>query len=115
MVNVSQSRVEPEVNGDTPILTVSVAQRIIDRVSAGLSLSVSVTTTTAEVLASTEPHRVGERSAVAAAILKGLAPGLGDAGKLLAYADRTVGVIVLHGADPESPVLQVAPLCANIG
>lgn len=114
MANMSRLTAAPNVTGGEPILTIPVAQRIIDRVSAGLSLSVSVTTTTAEVLASTEPDLVGAQSPVAAALLAGVVSAPGAAGRLLAYADRTVGAIVLHEADPESPVLQVARTLAEL-
>lgn len=98
----------------TPILSRPVAERIIDRVSAGLNLAVSVADSTARVLASTERHRVGEQSPAAAALLAGAAPDGGDAGRPLAYADRTVGAIVLHSTSPDSPVLQVASTLAEL-
>jgi carbohydrate diacid regulator len=110
-----QPSAQAQVPSDTTsILSQLVAQRIIDRVSAGLSLPLSVTDTTARVLASTEPHFISMRLPSAAALLAGAAPGASDAGKLLAHADRTVGVIVLHGAEAESQVLQVARTLAEL-
>jgi carbohydrate diacid regulator len=109
-----QPSAQAHVTNDTSILSQLVAQRIIDRVSAGLSLPLSVTDTTARVLASTEPHLIDARLPSAAALLAGAAPGADDAVKLLAHADRTVGVIVLHGAEPESQVLQVARTLAEL-
>lgn len=114
MLNPSPLRPEREVTGSTPILTRSVAKQIIDRVSAGLSLSVSVTTATAEVIASTDPHLVGEHLSDVAALLAGAACGESGAGQRLIYADRTVGAIVLHETDPDSPLLQVARTLAEL-
>jgi carbohydrate diacid regulator len=95
-----------------------VAQRIIDRVSDGLRLPVSVTDGEALVVASSEPRFVGATPPGAARLLAvagaddgGAAP---DDARPLVYAGSTVGAIVLHGAAPESPVLHVARTLAEL-
>jgi len=70
--------------------------------------------TVTQVLASTEPHRVGTQLSLAAALLDGATFDSPDAGMLLSYADRTVGAVVLHGGEPESPVLHVARTLAEL-
>lgn len=96
------------------ILTRLVAQRIIDRVTTGLELAVSVTDGAGFVQASTDPSLVGSRSLLAETLLAGAVLDGDELGALLAYADCTVGVLLLHNAGHHSPTLPVARTLAEL-
>src|SRR4051812_20286358 len=83
-------------------LSYEVAQRIVDRVSAGLEEDVSVVDRSARILASTNPALIGTSPELAARALVARAPiEAGDSGKgvgvPLIYVDDIVGALVLHG------------------
>jgi carbohydrate diacid regulator len=87
----------------------AIAQRIVERVSAGIGKPVSVTDTAGIALASSNAQLVGRFIACAARAIaeRRLCHDDGDQGALvclpLTYVDATVGAIALHDSDSNDP------------
>jgi carbohydrate diacid regulator len=85
----------------------AIAQRIVERLAAGLGKPVSVTDIAGSVLSSSDEQLTGRHIACAArAIAEGrLCHDDGDQSALvclpLTYVDATVGAVVLHDVDPD--------------